>query len=132
MKGTAMKQCITAFATTLILVGAAQAEIPSANDTIVRQSLSSGKPTVIDLGARSCIPCKKMAPILESLSGEYRGRASVLFIDVHEDQAAARKFRVQMIPTQIFFNSQGKEVKRHIGFMDKPDILKELKAAGLK
>jgi len=127
-----MKQCITAFATTLILVGAAQAEIPSANDTIVRQSLSSGKPTVIDLGARSCIPCKKMAPILESLSGEYRGRASVLFIDVHEDQAAARKFRVQMIPTQIFFNSQGKEVKRHIGFMDKPDILKELKAAGLK
>ena len=126
-----MKQCITAFATTLILVGAAQAEIPSANDTIVRQSLSSGKPTVIDLGARSCIPCKKMAPILESLSGEYRGRASVLFIDVHEDQAAARKFRVQMIPTQIFFNSQGKEVKRHIGFMDKPDIVKELKAAGL-
>jgi thioredoxin 1 len=37
-----------------------------------------------------------------------------------------------MIPTQIFFNSQGKEIKRHIGFMDKADIVKELKAAGLK
>jgi len=111
--------------------GAAHAELPSATDTNVRQALSSGKPAVIDLGARTCIPCKKMAPILESLSGEYRGRASVLFIDVHEDQAAARKFRVQMIPTQIFFNAQGKEVKRHIGFMDKPDIVKELKAAGL-
>ena len=111
--------------------GAAHAELPSATDTNVRQALSSGKPAVIDLGARTCIPCKKMSPILESLSGEYRGRASVLFIDVHEDQAAARKFRVQMIPTQIFFNAQGKEVKRHIGFMDKPDIVKELKAAGL-
>lgn len=110
----------------------AHAELPSAQDAAVKQALSSGKPTVIDLGARTCIPCKKMAPILESLSGEYRGKAAVLFIDVHQDQAAAQKFRVQMIPTQIFFNTQGKEVKRHIGFMDKTDILKELKAAGLK
>ncbi len=105
---------------------------PSATAAVVKQSLSSGKPTIIDLGARTCIPCKKMAPILESLSGEYRGKASVLFIDVHEDQAAAQKFRVQMIPTQIFFNAQGKEVKRHIGFMDKADIVKELKATGLR
>jgi thioredoxin 1 len=37
-----------------------------------------------------------------------------------------------MIPTQIFFNAQGKEVKRHIGFMDKADIVKELKALGVK
>jgi thioredoxin 1 len=73
-----------------------------------------------------------MAPILESLAGEYRGKASVLFIDAHEDQAAAKRFKVQMIPTQIFFDAQGKEVKRHIGFMDKADILKGLKAAGLK
>jgi thioredoxin 1 len=127
-----MKHCITTLAIILMIAGAAYAELPSATDTIVKQSLSSGKPTIIDLGARTCIPCKKMAPILESLSGEYRGRASVLFIDVREDQTAARKFRVQMIPTQIFFNAQGKEVKRHIGFMDKTEIIKELKAAGLK
>ncbi len=110
----------------------AHAELPGATAAVINQALSSGKPTVIDLGARTCIPCKKMAPILESLSGEYRGRASVLFIDVHGDQAAAEKFRVQMIPTQIFFDAKGKEVKRHIGFMDKPEIVKELKAAGLK
>ena len=73
-----------------------------------------------------------MAPILESLSNEYQGRANVLFIDVREDQAAAEKFRVQMIPTQIFFNAKGKEIKRHMGFMDKQDILKELKLVGLK
>jgi thioredoxin 1 len=116
----------------LAIASAAHAELPSAATATVNQALSSGKPAVIDLGARTCIPCKKMAPILESMSNEYRGKANVLFIDVHEDQAAAKKFRVQMIPTQIFFNAQGKEVKRHIGFMDKADILKELKAAGLK
>lgn len=127
-----MKQYITALAIILLPAAAAQAEIPSAKDAVVRQSLSSGKPTVIDLGARTCIPCKKMAPILESLSNEYRGKAGVLFIDVREDQAAAQKFRVQMIPTQIFFDARGKEVKRHAGFMDKAAIVKELKAAGLK
>lgn len=127
-----MKHCLAAVAIILMLAGAACAELPSATDGIVRKALASGRPAVIDLGARHCIPCKKMAPILESLSDEYHGRANVLFIDVKEDQAAALKFRIQMIPTQVFFNAQGKEIKRHIGFMEKADILKELKAAGLK
>lgn len=116
----------------LMLASAAHAELPSASATTVNQVLASGKPVVIDLGARTCIPCRKMAPILESMSNEYRGRAGILFIDVHEDRAAAKRFRVQMIPTQIFFDAKGKEVKRHIGFMNKADIVRELKAAGLK
>uniref|UniRef100_C6E765 Thioredoxin n=1 Tax=Geobacter sp. (strain M21) TaxID=443144 RepID=C6E765_GEOSM len=107
----------------------AQAELPSASDAAVRQALASGKPTVIDLGARTCIPCKKMAPILEGLSAEYRGNASVLFIDVHENRSAADRFKVRMIPTQIFFDGKGKEVSRHIGFMEKADIVKLLQAA---
>jgi thioredoxin 1 len=115
-----------------MLAATAFAELPSAKDATVRQALASGKPSVIDLGARYCYQCKKMAPILEALAGEYRNRASVMFIDVHEDQAAADKFHIQIIPTQIFFNSQGKEVKRHIGFMEKADIVKELKALGVK
>ncbi len=55
-----------------------------------------------------------------------------MFIDVHKDMAAAEKFRIQMIPTQIFFDAKGKEVKRHIGFMDRADIIRELKALGVK
>ena len=116
----------------LMVAVTASAELPAASDATVKQALASGKPTVIDLGARTCIPCKKMAPILEGLAAEYRGRASVLFIDVHENDAAAERFKVRMIPTQIFFDSKGKEVKRHIGFMDKADIVKELKTMGLK
>jgi thioredoxin 1 len=99
---------------------------------VINQTLASGKPAVIDLGARTCIQCKKMAPILESLSAEFNGKAGVLFIDVSTDRAAADRFKVRMIPTQIFFNAQGKETKRHVGFFDKTDILRELKAAGLK
>lgn len=127
-----MKQVITGLVLQLALAASAQAELPPASDAAIRQALKSGKPVVIDLGARTCIPCKKMAPILEALAKEYRGKASVLFIDVHEDKAAAERFRVQMIPTQIFFNGKGQEVKRHIGFLDRPDIIKDLQAAGLK
>jgi thioredoxin 1 len=116
----------------LFSVGTAHAELPSASPAAINQALVSGKPTVIDLGARTCIQCKKMAPILESLAAGYKGKAGVLFIDVSADRAAADRFKVRMIPTQIFFNAQGKEVTRHIGFLDKTEILRELKAAGLK
>lgn len=116
----------------LLTAATAHAELPSATATVVNQTLAAGKPTVIDLGARTCIPCKKMAPILEGLSKEYQGKANVLFIDVREDSAAGDRFKVRMIPTQIFFNAQGKEVNRHIGFMDKADLVKELKTAGVK
>lgn len=127
-----MKLRITTIVAALMLAATVHAELPSASDAVVKRALASGRPTVIDLGARTCIPCKMMAPILESLSAEHRNKANVLFIDVREDQSAARKFRVQMIPTQVFFNARGKEVKRHIGAMEKAEIVKELKAAGLR
>ena len=108
------------------------AELPSASDAVVKQALTSGKPTVADFGARSCIPCKKMAPILEELSSELSGKANVLFTDVWKDDTIAGRYRIQMIPTQIFFNAKGQEIKRHMGFIEKADILKELKALGMK
>ncbi|ABK98484.1 thioredoxin family protein [Pelobacter propionicus] len=113
-------------------LSALAAELPSATGSSIRAALSSGRPSVVDFGARSCIPCKKMAPILEELNRELKGKANVLFNDVWKDDVLARDYRIQMIPTQIFFNAAGKEVKRHMGFMDKADILKELKALGLK
>jgi thioredoxin 1 len=53
-------------------------------------------------------------------------------VDVYDDRDVGNRFKVRMIPTQIFFNQQGKEVKRHIGAMNKAELVKELQAAGLK
>jgi thioredoxin 1 len=113
-------------------LSALAAELPSANEATIKAALSSGRPSVVDFGARSCIPCKKMAPILEELNRELNGKANVLFNDVWKDDALARNYRIQMIPTQIFFNAKGKEVKRHMGFIEKAEILKELKTLGMK
>jgi len=116
----------------VLTVTVAHAELPSASESVATQALASGQPTVIDLGARTCIPCKQMAPILEELAGTYRGKANVLFIDVREDSAAGKRFAIQMIPTQIFFDAKGQEISRHIGFMERDDLLKGLQGAGLK
>lgn len=116
----------------LLLTGTAFAELPSGNRFTIQAALASGRPTLVDFGARSCIPCKKMAPILDQLEKEYRGRANVIFIDVWKDNKVAVPYRVQMIPTQIFFDAKGKEAGRHIGFMDRQPIIDTFKKLGVK
>lgn len=89
-------------------------------------------PKLIDLGATKCIPCKLMAPILDELAKDYKGQLDVQFIDVWKDQKAAKKYKVQTIPTQIFFDAKGKEFFRHVGFFPKEDILKAFEKQGIK
>ena len=126
-----MRSLLTALLLALT-VATGHAELLSASETAITQALASGKPTVIDLGARTCIPCKRMAPILEELASTHRGKANVLFVDVREDHAAADRFGIQMIPTQIYFDVNGKEVKRVIGEAKRDDLIKGLTAAGLR
>jgi len=82
-----------------------------------------GLVTMVDLGAHKCIPCKMMAPIITELQKEYAGRASIVFIDVWEHKGQAQRFGIRAIPTQIFYDKGGKEVSRHVGFLDKKSIV---------
>lgn len=91
-----------------------------------------GMVTMVDLGAGSCIPCKMMEPILEALEKRYKGKAAIVFVDVRYDRNAAERFGVRAIPTQVFFDKNGKEVSRHIGFMGEKAIVAQLAAMGVK
>ena len=88
-------------------------------------------PRLVDLGSTTCIPCKEMAPILEELKAEYAGKLDVEFINVNEDTEAANRYGIMVIPTQIFFNSEGEEVYRHEGFMPKADIVAQFEKMGV-
>jgi thioredoxin 1 len=88
-------------------------------------------PKLLDLGATKCVPCKMMAPILEELKKEYTGRMHVEFIDVWENENAGKEYAVEMIPTQIFYDADGKELFRHTGFFGKEDILAKWKELGV-
>jgi len=79
-------------------------------------------PMLVDLGKGTCIPCKKMKPILEELRAEYQGKAIVRVIDLRDEPKEAGRYGIRLIPTQIFFDVEGKEVYRHEGFMDKQSI----------
>ena len=87
-------------------------------------------PHLIDLGADKCIPCVMMAPILEELKEEYKGRLEVTFIDVWKDPAPGRKYGIRAIPTQIFLTPDGQELFRHEGFLSKVDILAKWRELG--
>ena len=92
----------------------------------------AGMVTMVDLGADKCVPCKMMAPILQELEKQYRGRAAIVFLDVWKDKAPAERFGIRAIPTQIFFDEGGTEVHRHVGFMSKDEIVAQLKGMGVE
>ena len=83
------------------------------------------RPKLVDLGAKACVPCKRMAPILEDLRKTCAGAFDTEFIDVWlpENQVHAKAYAVKSIPTQIFLSAEGKELWRHEGFLAKDDIL---------
>jgi thioredoxin 1 len=81
-------------------------------------------PRLVDLGAGKCIPCKKMAPIIEEMKKDYAGIVDVVFIDVWKDQKAGKPYKIRLIPTQVFFDWNGREVFRHEGFFSREEIEK--------
>ncbi len=107
-------------------------EAKDAGPTATESGVKAALPRLVDLGAGKCIPCKKLAPILEELQKEYAGRMEVEFIDVWKDPDAGKAYGIEMIPTQIFYDASGKELDRHTGFMGKEDILAKWKELGVE
>ena len=115
----------------LILSGCSSDEAPTSYSEAPTDVPVKGMPTMVDLGANECIPCKMMAPVMEKVEKKYRGKAAIVFIDVWKDKDQAKRFGIRAIPTQIFFDEEGKEVHRHEGFMGEADIDRVFKEMGV-
>lgn len=89
-------------------------------------------PRMIDLGKTWCIPCKKMVPVIEKAKKVYKGRAVVEFIDLEKHPEAGRTYKIMAMPTQIFFTKDGKEFKRHLGYLPFEEIEKIFTEMGVK
>lgn len=89
----------------------------------VPPSRPAARPRLVDLGADKCIPCRMMAPILDELKRTYADELQVEFIDVWKNPTAGQQYGIRVIPTQIFYGPDGKELARHEGFMSREDIL---------
>ncbi|MGM0442547.1 MAG: TlpA family protein disulfide reductase [Elusimicrobiota bacterium] len=92
------------------------------------------KITFIELGSVTCIPCRKMEPIIEEIENEYKDRVEVVFYDVKSEEGKpyAKKYGIQVIPTQIFLDENGNEFHRHRGYYPKEEIEKVLRSQGIE
>jgi thioredoxin 1 len=135
MKKMAFLLCIGLLAATLQgLCGNDESQKDSKTTKKGEKKTSSIKVTFIELGSVRCIPCKKMQPIMEEIEKEYKGQVKVVFYDVRtpEGRPYAYKYKIRLIPTQVFLDKDGKEYFRHIGFFPKEELVKVLKQKGVK
>jgi thioredoxin 1 len=93
--------------------------------TFAEQVNSSDEPVLVDFWAEWCVPCHKIAPVLEELAVEKADRLRIAKVDVDENRSLALEHRVQSIPTMILFKD-GVEVHRITGAVGKAKLLEDL------
>jgi len=103
-----------------------------ATDNPVDKARLSGKPTMAEFGATGCIPCDMMQPILDKLRKNYPDKLNVVFVHVREKPIMGARFGIRSIPVQVFFDRDGKEVFRHVGFFPEPEVARQLKTMGVQ
>jgi len=101
-------------------------------DNPVDKARASGKPTLVELGASGCVPCDMMQPILEALRKKYGEKINIIFVHVGQEQILGARYGIQAIPVQIFFDKNGKEFFRHVGFFPQEEVEKKLSEMGGK
>lgn len=108
------------------------AQILLALDNPVDKARKSGKPTLVEFGAPGCVPCDMMQPILENLRKNYPEKLNIVFIHADKEKILASRFGVRSIPVQVFYDSQGKEVFRHTGFLPEIEVTQQLSKLGIE
>lgn len=83
--------------------------------------LKADRPVMVDFWATWCGPCRKIAPLVEELAAEYDGRVYVGKFDVDQSTEVVTEYRVQSIPTLLFFKN-GQVVERVVGLVAKSKL----------
>jgi thioredoxin 1 len=118
----------------LILVFTMTCGAQSSKEKVSTKESAKPKVTFIELGSVNCIPCKAMQPVMKAIEEKYGDQVKVVFYDVwtKEQRHYADKYRIKLIPTQVFLDENEKEFHRHEGFYPEAEIDKMLQSKGLK
>ena len=83
--------------------------------------LNSKQPVLADFYSDSCVPCKRLSPVLAEIEEQYADRINIAKININFDAELAEKYEVRAAPTLIFFKD-GQETERLIGAVKKSEI----------
>jgi len=90
------------------------------------------KVTFIELGSVNCIPCRMMQPLMRKVEATFPRDVKVVFYDVwtEEGRPYATKYKISVIPTQVFLDAKGREFFRHDGFFPEDELMRLLRERG--
>ena len=84
--------------------------------------IDSEVPVLADFYSDSCIPCKRMSPVLSQLEAEYSGKVKIVKVNINYEKGLVEKYSIQAAPTLILFN-KGAEASRIRGAAKKEEII---------
>lgn len=90
--------------------------------------LQAGQPVVVDFFATWCGPCKILAPRLDALAGEYGSKIKFVSVNIDQAPSLAAKYKVEGVPTLLFFGADGNMVNASVGLISKDALRAKLEA----
>ncbi len=103
----------------------------NAKDNPLDKARATGKPTLAIFSAASCCGPDKMIPIRDALLKRYDTNINIVYIEPRKEQILASRYGIRAIPTQVFYDSKGREFFRHSGFYSEKDITNKLGEMGV-
>ncbi|MBN2694416.1 thioredoxin [bacterium] len=91
----------------------------------------SSIPVLVDCWAPWCVPCQRVAPIIDALAEEYKGRVLISKLNTEQNRKMSAKYQIRSIPSLLFFKD-GKLIHIMVGAASKRDLQREIDAILLK